>query len=489
MGSIEEEIRITGGQRSKQELDAVAEGNERVARTTDDAGDAGERGARSFDGLNSTFQRGVAVAKSFVGGLIGALGVQAALSASREEADKARESLEKFADSMAAVIALSKDPKLLSIATDAAISSGRDIGQIGDALFAIVSGTAGASRDEQVGLLQESLEIGKGEPGVGLGEITELLLRLRNVSGGRLDAQQIQNLAIATEDLGQIDIGQLARFLPRTLKPGETAGLELSETSAVFALLSQVLKPELAATATEGILTRLAAPGAEGEKILKQRGVQQGAGVLDILETLSGVDALSAKELRDLVGEGPGASGLPVLLEQFEKLIRFRDQIRAATQIGAPDLGAEKVDFLRTVLPGFSETEVSRQAAQRTEAARREDPNVAIARLARAALEDTLTETDSSGFSRSVRLGLFDALVSVGFSPATSVALAGGTGVDDSEQARSLGGLALDRLEELSNQINQRPAGNINITNIGTNYDGSRAEAGTVSPTPAEVGD
>lgn len=490
MGSIEEEIRITGGREAAQQLDRVGNATEDVGKKTEQAGEGAKRGSTSFDDLGSSLNRGLSSIKGFVGGLLGAVGLNAALAASREEAEAAKKSIEDFVDSLAATLALSKDPALLQVATDAAISSGRDINQIGASLFSIVSGTAGASRDEQVSLLNEALEISKGEPNVDLAQITELLIRLRNVSGGTLDAQQIQNLAIATEDLGQIDIGQLSRFLPRTLKPGETAGLELPETAALFALLSQVLKPELAATATESIVTRLAAPSAEGEKTLRRLGVRPGAGVIETLQQLSEAnqrEPLNAAQLRDLVGEGPGASGLGVLFDQFDKLLAFRDRISQATAAGAADLGAEKVDFLRTTLPGFSETEAARQAAQRTEAARREDPNVAIAILARAALEDVLTENDASGFSRSVRLSLFDALNAVGLSPGVAVALSGGTGIGRREgQASSLGEQAIDRLQELSNQGNRRTV-NVNLTNIGTNY--TDREPGTVSPAPAEVGD
>ncbi len=232
----------------------------------------------------------------------------------------------------------------------------------------------------------------------------ELVTRLYNVSGGTLDPQQIQNLAIKAEDLGQVNIGELARFLPRTLKPGEVAGLDLAQTSGVFALLSQVLKPELAATATEGILTRLAAPSEEAQKILAAGGIGKDASAMERLSGLADIHrqtSLSAAQLRALVGEGPAAAGLPTLLDQYDRLESVQAEIQAATRPGAEDLGAAKVGFLESTLPGFEEGVRTRQAEQRLAAARR--------------TSGLATEEERS---QAIRLELERAMVEAGYSPA-----------------------------------------------------------------------
>jgi TP901 family phage tail tape measure protein len=423
---IEERVEVTGAEQGKRKLDQVADANERVGDAAEDSGRKGSRAAGGFDDLNSVLGRGVKVVKSMLGGLVGAAGLNAALRLSGEAAEQAKQELVEYVDAMAAVIALTDDPEILRIATRASIESGRSIDEIGTSLFSIASGTAGSTNAEQAALLQQSLEIAKTEPNVPLRDVVELIVRLRNVSGGDLSAQQLQNLAIATEDQGQVNIGELARFLPRTLKPGEVAGLELADTSAIFAVLSQILKPEVAGTATENILVRLAAPGDEAQKIFKRLGIADDASALKRLEGLvraNSVQPLDAEQFRDIVGEGPGAAGLATLIDQFEKFQSVREKIVAAAARGAPDLGAARIRSLRENLPGFAELEFERSVAQEVSAARRDDPEVRVSTLVRAALEQELLRQDVNPVARFLDLKIFDALRAVGADPGSALTL------------------------------------------------------------------
>lgn len=430
---IEERISVTGAEESKRKLDEVAGAQERVGKGVDSTGAESERAAGKHGALGDVFDIVTRRALAFAGSLIGAAGVTAAIRASREEAEKATEAMRSYVDALAATIALSQDKEFLGIASKASISSGRPIEEIGESLFAIVSGTAGASRDTQQALLEQSVELGKTEPLVPLSQVTELVVRLFNVAGGKLDPQQVQNLAIKTEDLGQINIGQAARFLPRTLGPGQTAGFELAETAAMFALLSQVLKPELAATATENIVTRLAAPGEEAKRFYRKLGIPADATAEERLAALAARQAqepLTAVQTRDLVGEGPGAAALPVLLEQYDRFLDFQRQIVDASQPGAPDLGAIKVQKLRELLPGFNEVEYARQVEQQREAQRATSPDARSREAYRAALDEYLLESGRSPYGRWKDLALFDLAQWLGAEPETALNVSFGTRLD-----------------------------------------------------------
>lgn len=424
MAGIEERIEVTGAEESTQRLNQVAAAQQRVGETADEAGTRGQQAGGKFDALGAIWGRAAGMLTGLVGGLVGASGLNAALQVNREEIEASQKALKEWVDALAATVALTQDPGFLRVATNAAIEGGRPIMEIGESLFAIASGTAGSTRDEQEALLREVLELGKAEPLTPLGKITDLVVRLRNVSAGTLDAQQIQNLIAQVEGLGQVDIGDLGRFLPRTIKPGEVAGLSLPETAGIFALLSQVFRPEQAATATENILTRLAAPGEGAEAIFGALGLGADSTARERLRALVARQAtqpLSAREIRDLVGEGPGAAALPTLLGQFDRLDDFQQQIAEAIAPGAPDLGALRVQTLRQHLPGFAAVELTRQAEQRLAAARRADPEVERRQALRAGLEEELIAQDRSGFMRWLSLHSFDWLSGLGFNPDTAL--------------------------------------------------------------------
>ena|GEM_PF-4665734 len=481
--SIEEQIRVTGADQAAQDVNRVADAEKRVGDAADDAGAQATGAEGRFSRFTGVFRRGLSVLHSFAGGLVGVGGIVAALNATREAAEHARKAIESYADAMAATLALSKDPKLLEIATRASIESGRSIKEVGPALFSIVSGTAGATVEQQQALLKESLEIGKAEPQVPLGQISELLIRLFNVSGRRLTPQQIQNLAIKAEDLGQIDIGQLARFLPRPLKPGQVAGLELSETAAMFALISQVLKPELASTATERIIMQLAAPTDESTKVLDRLGVDRSGGVLQTVAALAEINRrtpLTAGQLRGLVGEGPGAAGLPVLLEQYGQFLLNVEAISGALAEGAPDLGREKVKYLRETLPGFTAVERTRQEQQRIETRHREDEEATLAQLIRERYERYLMEEGYIPARRWLLLQGFDLSRWLGASGETALrfSMPGPTGPSALTNLPNP-----DLWFEKQQDINMI----LNVTNTGTNLATENPEAYT--PAFPDVGE
>lgn len=410
MPPIEQDIRVTGAQESKRQLDEVADGMEGVGEATEESGKKTGKSANDFGEFGDVIQKNINAVKGFVTGLIGANGLRFALDVIKQSLEETKEVATSFIDSMSAVVALAGDKRLLDVAERASASSGRSVEEVGKSLFAIVSGTGGATIDEQEALLNEALEIGKAEPNASLDAIVELLVRLRNVSGGKLSPQQLQNLAIKTEDLGQVDIGQLASFLPRILPAGQTAGIEISDTSALFALVSQVLKPEQASTGVANILTRLAAPSDAGLDVLKELGADTENGVFGILGSLAGKQ-LSSAQLRDLVGEGPGASALPVLLDQFDRLKGVQDEIARAVDADAKDLGARKVDVLRGSIPNFRDQEDARRREQERLAATR-DPEYAAEAFTKDQVRDLYElaqrEAGVGSVARAINLKIFD---------------------------------------------------------------------------------
>jgi len=520
MGTIEEEIRITGGKQAKQELDEVAGSTENLGKKTEESGDGAKKADRSFTELIGTYGVGVAAIGSMVGSLIGAGGLLAALNENSEAAKKLKADLEGVIDAMTSTIALTGDPRFVEAAKQVAIESGRDLKEVGAAAFPIVSGTSGASVDEQIDILRQAGELAKTEPATPLESFANALIGLRGATGGKLSPQQLQNLAVSTADLAVTDFAKLSNTLPAVLGVAGPSGATVPEAAAIFAQLTAPLGPAETSTAAKNILSRFAAPSDTGRKVLSARGVPEGATPFEALQILAASGQLSALEIRDLLGEGPAAAGLPALLEGIDKVDSDRALIASSLEPGAPDLGTSKIETLRNRLPGFEPLEQERRLRQQIEAKKRERDGVLQTATVRAAFEKALVD---QGFSpatvKSVLEGKlggfipgFDQLIGLGLSPGSAVGLAAPLEFNQEEPTSLTGAGPLAApiavVDALSNFFSRRTAGIEDIfqtaapntfprdarvtvinntTNIGTNYSGT--EPGTVSPTPPEVGD
>jgi hypothetical protein len=337
-----QQVKVSGSEEAIANLRAMGYEVENLADSTEEAGDAARPAAESFDDFGGVLNRGVGSVLSFAGGLLGAAGLRAAMQATREEAELARAAMEGFVDSMASTIALTKDPRFLEIATKASIDSGRSVEEIGSSLFTITS-SLGSDPQIAESVLRESIEIGKTEPAVALDQIIDLVVRLKRLGGAGFTAQQAQNFAIKTEEFSTANIGDLASKLPQLIGVGQPAGLGLPDIGALFAVATGQLRPDIAGTAVENVISGLANPQAkEAQELFANLGIAPDASVRDKLKALAERNAnepLTVAESQSLVGQGPGAALLPTLLTNLDEFSRIRGEIGAAIRPGAPDLG------------------------------------------------------------------------------------------------------------------------------------------------------
>ena len=511
-------VRVEGAEEAIQLLRNMGVEVEEVGGKTEGAGQKSKKADSEFSKLAGTFGLSITSIGSMVGSLIGVGGLLYALQENSEAAKQLKADMEGVIDAMTATIALTGDPKFSQAAKQIAVESGRDLKEVGAAAFPIVSGTSGASVDEQIDILRQAAELSKTEPKTPLESFANALIALRGATGGNLDPQQLQNLAVSTADLAVTNFDKLGQTLPAVLGVAGPSGATIPEAAATFAQLTAPLGPAQASTAAKNILARLAAPSDTGRKVLAAHGVAEGTRPFEAIKILAAGDPLSALEIRDLFGEGPAAAGFPALLEAIDKVDRDRALIASSLEADAPDLGLGKIDTLRRRLPGFEQLERARRIKQETEARKREQDDVLQTAAVRAAFEKALVE---QGFSPAKqksalegRLGGvlpgFDTFIALGFDPGSAVALSAPLGFNQKRDTLDplLGAAPLadpfSLFDSLSRFFPRRTAGieqvfqdvapqiapisiNVNNTNINTNYD--NGEAALESPLQPELGD
>lgn len=424
-------VKVEGAEDAIKALRNMGVEVEVLGEKTGDTGEQGKRADTDFSSLIGTFGIGPQAIASMVGSLVGAGGLLSALQENSAAAKQLKADLEGVLDAITPTLALTGDPRFIEATNKIAVASGRDLKEVRDAIFPIVSGTSGASVDEQIDILRQAGELSKTEPDTPLLSFANALIALRGSTGGKLDPQQLQNLAVSTADLAVTNFDQLGQTLPAVLGVAGPSGATVPEAAAIFAQLTAPLGAAQASTAGQNILTRLAAPSDTGRKVLSARGVPEGTAPFEALQILAASGQLSALEIRDLLGEGPAAAGLPALLEGIDKVDSDRALIASSLEADAPDLGVGKIDTLRRRLPGFEQLEQERRLRQQIEAKKREQDEVLQTSTLRAAYEKALVD---QGFSPSAintllegRLGGllpgYDQLVSLGLTPGEAIEL------------------------------------------------------------------
>ncbi len=290
---------------------AVA-GMRKLVSGTKDAEQSSKELKGELSGLDKATDKVAASAGRMVAGFLGINTVRAAVTALIDDVEKLADSSRTTVDSLVDLMALDPANATANVAaaTEFAKTAGRGIGETGDALFQFLSATGDLTRDQQQALFGEVTEATAiSGPGTSTKEVADLFGTAQTISGEQ-DFQKLGNILRAGAVEGKLDTGKLARFLPRLLAPGQALGLELEETTGLFAAASRITgKPEEASTGLAAFMRT----GLIDEGLREKFGISQNP--LEAIAQLSARGGFDLEQAKELAG-GEGAATLLSLVNR-----------------------------------------------------------------------------------------------------------------------------------------------------------------------------
>jgi len=271
-------IRLPGATDAKRDLKEIAEGERQVGQA---ARESGRKAKTAKDDATSATSKLVGAVKGLVASYVGLAGAMKALAVMKQAHEQAAEAAMRHADAMRALLALSslqgERAETIQSVRKMAVAAGRPIGQVGDAYYTLLGGTAGMDRGRQQGLMQQALLMGRTDPTASLESLVNLFSTLGTQAPG-LTPGQLGNLASKTIEQAKSTGGEMAAYLPDVLTAARAGGVGPDVAAAMFSFTTRagggVAK---AGTAAKSALMGLLAPGRETAKVLRRAGMPEGS--------------------------------------------------------------------------------------------------------------------------------------------------------------------------------------------------------------------
>ncbi|MHC4398033.1 MAG: phage tail tape measure protein, partial [Planctomycetota bacterium] len=345
-------------QQTKQQLDSVG-------KSTEGVGQKAAKGAAGVDKLSGSASKAKSSFGSFFSGLMkwaaGLIGITAAIAAVTKAINIQKEALKEHAR-----IAEEQQKKLLKLQAMGEFYKERPqlrkevaaLAEFGvkptvkptteviEAYYTLRSQAGRMTRKQRMGILRESLELGRMYPEAPLTDLVNMFTLYAKATRAQ-DINQVQNVLLQTITEAGAGMAPVSRYMPMFLGTAMTGGLTGAQAAGLWAYattLPEAGGPEKATTALRNVLLTLQGKGGppEAQKMLKRFGVKPGMGFFEQMNILAAQRQAGKFGLpeAELLAQREGASMLLGLLAQPEAMRQTIANVVAAGA-GGRDITAE----------------------------------------------------------------------------------------------------------------------------------------------------
>lgn len=299
----------------------------------------GKQGVESTDKVTTATGKLGAAVMGMVGAYAGMAGARMVMQALREETERIDRASRSAMESMRAVLALTalqgRRPEEIARMKQMAGVAGRPLGEVSQAYYTLLGGTAGMAPQRQAGLMQQVLQFAKTDPSAGLDPLVNLFTTMASQQPG-MTPQQISNLLSMTIERAKARPEEMAQALPGILAVAQAGKVPVTMPAAMFAFATRKGGGvAVSGTAVRAAMLGLIRPAKDVEKRLVALGFNPQASVLEKIRWVAKMGDQLPTELQAALGGRRGIqaiSGIAAAPEEFAQEQRIMERAMAAPE-------------------------------------------------------------------------------------------------------------------------------------------------------------